>query len=73
MFIAISSVALGFERSYARISTEFCRKGALIGVIDGKSNTFLQSSCECLAAFQLFGADTGLVRSLLGGVGSSTE
>jgi hypothetical protein len=62
MFIAISSVAIGFERSYAHISTEFFRKSALIGVIDDKSNAFLQSSCECLAAFQLFGADTCLMR-----------
>ena len=52
---------VGFERSYAHISTEFCRKRTLIGVIDGKPNTFLQSSCEYLVVFQLLGTDTSAV------------
>jgi hypothetical protein len=61
MFIALPQLRLASSGSYAHISTEFRRKG----VIDGRSNTFLQSSCEYRAAFQLFGADTGLMCRLL--------
>jgi hypothetical protein len=50
---------LEFERNYAHISTEFCRKCPLIRVIDGKSNTFLHSSCVYLMVFQLLETDTG--------------
>ena len=31
-------------------------------VIDGEPDTFLQSSCEYLVAFELLGADTGAVQ-----------
>jgi hypothetical protein len=49
------------ERGHAHFSTEFCRKRTLIGVIDGKPDTFLQSSCEHLVVFQSLGTDTGTV------------
>jgi hypothetical protein len=51
--VALADSLQGFERGYAHFSAEFCRKRTLIGVIDGKSNTFLQSSCEYLVVFQL--------------------
>lgn len=53
---------VGYERSYAHISTEFCRERTLIGVIDGKPDTFLQSSCEHLVVFELLGTDTAAVQ-----------
>jgi hypothetical protein len=55
-----------------RIYIEFSRKGAQIGVIDGKSDSFLQSSCKCLGGFQ-FGADKGIMRRLLRDVSFSNE
>ena len=64
---------VGMQRSHANYAAEFCCECTLISMIDGKSNTFLQSSCECPAAFQLFGADKGLMPRLLGNVCSSTE
>jgi hypothetical protein len=50
---------LASERSYALNSTDFCCKRTLIGVVDGMSNSFLQSSCEYLVVFHLLGTDTG--------------
>ena len=49
--------AFGVEWGYAHSSTEFCRKRTLIGVVDGKPNTFLQSSRQYLVVFQLLGTD----------------